>query len=566
MLFRSSSVVLATGALALAAVFLQPAAAAWTSVHRDGTNNRFTPATDAPTDLTVAPAADTGSLNLQTGSAPVLSDALVFAVARRSGPNRVFLRAFSKHDLSLQWTSPDLDATSETFSLSSPTYQASDNALYFGTGSTMFKLSAATGQVLWSTPMTSANTQSGSKYTITNASPVVAGGRVYIHTYGGFSGPYLTTQLVAFDATTGAVDWSAIAGGIGTASPVFYDDPDVADPDLLIASTGNASNNGGMKAFNAATGALVWDSASVAMPWATANLIWAEATLVPASGKLFAVTYNFSGTNGQLLRVDAATGFLDYGAASLTADSPPIVNAGEVVVLGGPFGIGELERHLSIDGSVAGSTSVSGSIFRNHPTLTAEDGLYLSIGDEGTRRFAGPGLSLASTTSDLSYSGPTVIDDNGDLYVKTGGAMRVFRVGPTAVLSLGQSSPTSGELLEFDVAFNQAVAPTFDGSDVVLVGSLAGSATVRGVTGTDPNYTALVEITAPNSDGTLGIAVLPTVQNAGGANFSGGVSPLYTVANGGVLFAREDYNRDGAVNVGDVTDLANNVANGVSLP
>ena len=72
MLFRSSSVVSAS-ALALAAVFLaSPAAAQWTGVHRDGTNNRLALTTAAPDDRTLPASTETDHADLVTGSAPVL--------------------------------------------------------------------------------------------------------------------------------------------------------------------------------------------------------------------------------------------------------------------------------------------------------------------------------------------------------------------------------------------------------------------------------------------------------------------------------------------------------------
>lgn len=564
MQLRSSSVV--PGALALAAVFLaSPLAAQWTSVHRDGTNNRLAPTTAAPDDLTVPADTETDQTDLMTGSGPVLSTALAYAVARTSSPDRVYIRAFAKNTLDLVWTSPDLDASSDTFSLSSPTYVPAVDALYLGTGSTVSCIRGGNGTVAWSTQLTPANTNVGSKYTITNGSPTIGLTNAYIHTYGGFSGPYLTTQVVALDLLTGAVDWAKIAGGIGTSSPVFYDDPDGGDPDLVIASTSNASNQGGMKAFDAATGDLIWDSETVAVPWSTTSLIWAEAVL--DSGKLYAVTYNFSGTGGQLICVDAATGALEWSAPSLTADSPPVLYGGELYLLGGSFFAPMLARHSTISGGLLADTFISGTVFRNHMAVTADGSAYLSMAGEGTRRFTLPTMTLASTTTDLTYDGPTAIDANGDLYLKSGGVMRTFGDGLTATIFLGQSSPTSAELLDFYIVFSEDVGTSFNGADIGVAGTYTGGHILTAPTGSGAAYTATIRLVDANLDGTVGLVIGDdVVSTISGKRYSGGVSPLYTIANGGVLFAREDYNRDGVVNVGDVTDLGNNVTNGVSLP
>ena len=103
-----------------------------------------------------------------------------------------------------------------------------DSIAYFGSAvGSIFAINAATGEQLWSAPISANNAAS---------SPAVANDVVYIN----------GDDLLAFDAKTGALLWSSsILGGVNTSSP---------------AVVGGVVYAGGrvVAAFNATTGAVLW--------------------------------------------------------------------------------------------------------------------------------------------------------------------------------------------------------------------------------------------------------------------------------------------------------------------
>jgi outer membrane protein assembly factor BamB len=141
--------------------------------------------------------------------------------------------------------------------------------------------------------------------------PVIAGGRVFVtvaHTtsYG--------SDLYAFDARTGAVDWGPInLGGTYFLSGLTY------EKGRVFA----VNYDGVMRAFNAATGAQTW---SVQLPgqWAFTSAPTAEGGTVYTSG---------AGGGGTLYAVDEATGAVKWTVAVANGDhSSPTVNATSVFV------------------------------------------------------------------------------------------------------------------------------------------------------------------------------------------------------------------------------------------
>jgi len=101
---------------------------------------------------------------------------------------------------------------------------------------------------------------------------------------------------------------------------------------------------------------------------------------------------------------------------------------------------------------------------------------------------------------------------------------------PTAIITLVTTSPTGADTVEFEVAFDEAVAPTFDGTDVSVTGTLVGPV---GGHGPDPAYTVTVALTDPDADGTVGIEVAGggAVTDLAGNPYAGGASPLCEVFN-----------------------------------
>jgi outer membrane protein assembly factor BamB len=116
-----------------------------------------------------------------------------------------------------------------------PTAPAVVNGVaYTASSDGVVALDAQTGSVRWSVPH------------ISGWQPVVSNGTVYVASNG--SG---ATNLYAFDASSGALRWTANAGSFITG--IFSGSPVVADG-MVFAS----AENGYVYAFNAATGAVAW--------------------------------------------------------------------------------------------------------------------------------------------------------------------------------------------------------------------------------------------------------------------------------------------------------------------
>ncbi|CAN5258084.1 hypothetical protein BH09SUM1_BH09SUM1_24910 [soil metagenome] len=398
------------------AAFAIPASAEWTSVHRDASNNALNPITATVTNVAVAPTVTTGPKSIVTGCAPIIFGAQFVSVSRPTGPDSVYLQAYSKTTGSIVWTTPNLDATTGTFSLSVPTVDTTENRLYFPTGVTVYKINPTTPTTttVWSTSLSATNTDAtaGAVYSFTNAVPAIGAGKVFVQTYDDtFTPPFTRSQLVALDATLGGVSWFKRTGGLGTVSPLFFDN---GGSPIVITAIEDSTGAGGMKAFSASNGNLVWSSETVSVPWSTTNLVYTD--MVLSAGKIYAVTYNFSGTNGQLIRIDAATGAQDYKVSSITSDCPPVIAGGTLYLLGGPFGSSKLESHAASSGLFGFQQNVAGSIFRNYLAAT-NDRLYVAISGAGSLRILNPadGTVLSAATG-TDYDGPVSIDDNGDIY------------------------------------------------------------------------------------------------------------------------------------------------------
>jgi hypothetical protein len=110
----------------------------------------------------------------------------------------------------------------------------------------------------------------------------------------------------------------------------------------------------------------------------------------------------------------------------------------------------------------------------------------------------------------------------------TVGELTVDTQPPTASIALANAAETGADAVAFDVTFNEPVAPTFDVSDVTVIGSLLGSAVV---TGADPAYTVTVTLAQPDTDGTVGITLGTAITDALGNAYTGGTSPQYAIFN-----------------------------------
>jgi hypothetical protein len=99
---------------------------------------------------------------------------------------------------------------------------------------------------------------------------------------------------------------------------------------------------------------------------------------------------------------------------------------------------------------------------------------------------------------------------------------------PTASITLDDPTPTDADVVHLSVVFSESVGSTFTAEDIVVTGTLAGTALVSG---SDPNYTVTVTLSDPDADGTVGINVGTGVNDAAGNACAGASSPLYTIAN-----------------------------------
>ncbi len=108
------------------------------------------------------------------------------------------------------------------------------------------------------------------------------------------------------------------------------------------------------------------------------------------------------------------------------------------------------------------------------------------------------------------------------------GPFRIDADAPTATVDLLSPTPTGSDTVQFAVAFDEAVAPTFDGSDVTVTGTLAGNVDVSG---TDPDYVVTVTLTDPDADATVGIEIGSGVTDLAGNPYAGGVSPDCAIYN-----------------------------------
>lgn len=417
------------GVLLLAAT----ASAQWTSIHRDGTNNAVVAIEATLTDVSAGPAQSSADEGLAGSVRPIVHDGVVYTVFMDDGgtpfdpsDDTVRLKAFSRGDLSLLWTSPDLDTgnTVAFESASAPTWHdGGDGAvLFYPSGSTLQALHADTGAIKWSTLFDDTNTSTtNAAHGLVNTSPVVGGGNVFVQTYyDSFSAPSELSQVVAVDADTGAVSWFEVTGGRGQAGPVYYGEG-TGDPAVIV------NVPGGLVALRADDGGTVWrhDGAVPGGPWSVSDEIWVEPVI--ADGSLFAMTYNFSGTGGNIVRVDPATGELLWkvDAPATLAGDIPFVYTGSPARLhtaGGPFGDASLVAYDPADGSEAFRTPLAVGTFRNYMAAT-NDRLYLAA--SGLRVF-----DLGGTQTSIHATGaidaPVTLDSNGDLLLVAGGRLHVF--------------------------------------------------------------------------------------------------------------------------------------------
>lgn len=423
-----------TLSLLLVAGLATQAGAHWASVHRDNSNNAVVGMSATVTDVSGGPTVSSPDESLASSARPILVDDRVFTVHMDDDgtpfdPSDDTLRIVA-HDavtLDVVWTSQDLD-TGDSVSFGSaaaPTVvdHGTTTTLYYGSGQTVHALDAASGSLIWETTLDdTTTTPTGAAYGLINASPVYGDGRVYINTYyDSFGDPSALSQVVALDALTGAVDWFHVTGGRGQAGPIFFDEG--VPQSIVIVNV-----PGGLKAFRSDDGLEVWSHDDPGIPggaWSVSDEFWTEPII--ADGSLFAITYNFGGTNANLVRVNPATGelvWINDASTTLTSDSPLLYvgSPARLYGVGGPFGDASLSIYDPVDGQELNRIGLGFATFRNYMAAT-NDRLYLAR--EGVRVFDLDGVEESAFTTD-PINASISIGSGGSLFLVSGGSLHRF--------------------------------------------------------------------------------------------------------------------------------------------
>lgn len=324
---------------ACAAALLLPAAAHanWPNAFGTEENNAVMPIAATVTNVAAGSSLVFGNEDVAGGPPITVLNDTFFAVAMQGEEfgstvtDRLWIKAFNRNTGALEWESPDLDpqASVNDNSKSAPVIDTAAQKLFYGSGQTMVRLDAGTGAIDWATSITAGNTGPGRSYEFVNSSPALGGGRVFIQTR-----DYLasSSQVVAFDAATGAIEWSVLTGGLGLSKPIYSD---TGTSQVVYALTGTAAS-GRMVCLDAATGAVEWDSATAPVPWTlpAGFQFWGEAVL--HGGNLYAPGYDFS-TSAPLVCVDADDGSLVWQTMAEGTDTPPLIVGGNLLLRGGDF-------------------------------------------------------------------------------------------------------------------------------------------------------------------------------------------------------------------------------------
>ncbi len=129
---------------------------------------------------------------------------------------------------------------------------------------------------------------------------------------------------------------------------------------------------------------------------------------------------------------------------------------------------------------------------------------------------------ILTVAAALMLAGPAV----SDVVQLDSEAGTIDTVRPTAAVSLDDATPTSLNVVHFNVRFSESVGASFDASTVTLTGNLTGTATVSG---SDPNYTVAVTLATPNNGGMTGISVGNGVTDLKGNSCVAAASPQYQI-------------------------------------
>lgn len=141
---------------------------------------------------------------------------------------------------------------------------------------------------------------------------------------------------------------------------------------------------------------------------------------------------------------------------------------------------------------------------------------------------------------------------------------------PTVTITTLDGNPFAGQLPRYAVSFSEPVGNTFTVDDV-LIGTTSGFAAfpvALSVTGNDPNYIVQLMVFGPVTPGSglLFFLGAGSVTDKAGNPVGFAQAPWYTLYPPPAAVGPGDINKDGNVDVADVTALANHIVNGTPLP
>jgi hypothetical protein len=380
------------------------------------------------------------------GSGLAQSPALVFA---QTGDAVV---AFSKSDGSTVWTSPTLADSGPNGSTSTPLYVAATNRVAIGTGSNAF-MGPSVDAVLYILDANDGLIDESATFVgedIVNGSPAYANGLYYIKTHVGFGSA--SGKLYAIRETDGGVEWFAADGGNGGSTPIVegglvYD---------LVFVAGSHE----VRAYDAATGAVQWTSAVGTIPF-----IDPYGGIVLSGGAIYYSTNDFFDADplnpsSELISIDATDGSLNWRVPAAGTSGTPAVDGG-LVYANGAFSYGQATARSVVDGSV--SWSRAEGYWNTSPVV--DNGRLLYCGDPAGGLGAGPNLLLLdAATGDYidslhrPYVSGTPLVDVATVYVAGGGVVRALAEASTDLLWIEEAFVGSAAQ-DYLVIGNRGVAP-----------------------------------------------------------------------------------------------------------
>jgi outer membrane protein assembly factor BamB len=245
------------------------------------------------------------------GSAVAVGDGKVFAFGdNTASATAAVVACFKASTGDHLWTSPDLDGESvrANWGWLSPVYDADTADLFVACGTHAYRLDAdAGGAVVWSEVLPDA---------VVNGTLLVTPMHVYGHTFGAVDP---TSSHIYCFTKDGTPEWQHAHGGQGSAAPAY-------DGTYIYDLIEDATEGPEMRAYDPMTGSTAWTSSlSVTLPF--------SGGLTYSDGFLYAQTYDFFG-DGQLVKVNAATGGEEWVRVAPSGDATPTVGPGLVIGMG----------------------------------------------------------------------------------------------------------------------------------------------------------------------------------------------------------------------------------------